>query len=88
MQFSLKSAAWSIFLSVGPAVPGAGLTFAKEAEVTLRTALIGIFASVAVMGCFPGTELPCLKNALAAKRAFLGLVSVPALDAPGQAAET
>lgn len=42
--------------------PGAGLMFAREAEVALRTALIGISASALIMGCFPGTKLPCLKN--------------------------
>lgn len=50
-----------------PGIPGAGLAFAWEVEVTLRTALIGISAPVALMGCFPGTDLPCLKNALAAQ---------------------
>lgn len=50
--------------------PGAGLMFAKEAEVALRTALIGISASALIMGCFPGTKLPCLKNVwLQSKRA-------------------
>lgn len=88
VQFTPKSAGWSIFLSNSPAVPGAGLTFAREAEVAPRTALIGIFASVVIMGRFPGTKLPCLKNALAAKRACLSLGSVPALDAPAQAVQT
>lgn len=83
LQFTPKSAGWSIFLPVSPAAPGTGLTFAREAEVAPRTALIGIFASVAIMGCFPGTKLPCLKNALAAKPACLSLGSAPALDAPG-----
>lgn len=88
VQFTPKSAGWSLFLSISPAAPGAGLTFAREAEVAPRTALIGIFASVVIMGCFPGTELPCLKNALAAKQACLSLGSVAALDAPARAMQT
>lgn len=52
----------------GPSLPpldwqgGAGLLFASGAEVAPRSALIGISASVVIMGCFPGTKLPCLKN--------------------------
>jgi len=62
------SAGPSDILRAGPSLPpldwqrGAGLLFAREAEVALRTALIGISASVVIMGCFPGTKLPCLKN--------------------------
>lgn len=81
VQFTPTSSGWSTFLSISPAVSGAELTLTREAEVVLRTALIGIFASLVTMGCFPGTELPCLKNALAVNRVCLCLGSDPALDA-------
>lgn len=61
VQCTPRSVGWP-FASCSPVAPGAGLMFAREAEVALRTALIGISASALIMGCFPGTKLPCLKN--------------------------
>lgn len=66
VQFTLDLAAlffsplaWHSWCWAGVCLGGGG--------VTPRAALIGISAPVALMGCFPGTELPCLGNVLAAQ---------------------